>query len=400
VVSPLRRSVASAGLVIDFACFVGFCPGGQEVSKLASSQGAIRELLAGFGHLLGELIRFINYYDNRVANSFLTTLVVVLVLRQISLWWRNRKVAFELLMPNGRRIPGAIGMTMLDALRAERVPHASVCGGRGRCTTCHVRIGSGREGLEAPSTLEHIALERVGAPSNERLACQSRPRGNVSITPMLSADTVAAEARRPGGVSGREQVMTAMFLELRGSTALREKRLPYDLLFTLNQFFTEMAAALATSHGHYAQFAGDGLMAFYGFEGEPADGARNAIAGAVLMLSHLDKLNERLVDELQEPLRIGVGVHTGEAIVGTMGSPSSHNYSAIVDNINIAARLEAKTKELGCQVIVSAACLKLAGLEPNAYSNQAVDVRGRDGDIVVCTFAAARALPTLELEAP
>ena len=74
-------------------------------------------------------------------------------------------------MPDGRRIPGAIGMTTLDALRAERLPHASVCGGRGRCTTCRVRIGSGREGLEAPSTLERIALERVGALSNERLAC-------------------------------------------------------------------------------------------------------------------------------------------------------------------------------------------------------------------------------------
>ena len=66
------------------------------------------------------------------------------------------------------------------------------------------------------------------------------------------------------------------------------------------------------------------------------------------MLTHLDELNERFVEELEEPLRIGIGVHAGEAIVGTMGPPSSPNYSAIGDNINIAARLEAKTKELGC----------------------------------------------------
>jgi adenylate cyclase len=189
---------------LPLLALLGFARAGQEVSELARSQGPVRELLAGFGHLLGELIRFINYYDAQVTNGFLATVVVVLVARQVSLWWRNRSAAFELLMPDGRRIPGAVGTTMLDALRAERIPHASVCGGRGRCTTCRVRIGSGREGLEAPATLERPALERVGAAPNVRLACQSRPRGKVPITPMLSADTGAAEARRPGGVTGRE----------------------------------------------------------------------------------------------------------------------------------------------------------------------------------------------------
>jgi adenylate cyclase len=375
---------------------LGFARAGQEVAELARSQGAIRKLLDGFGHPLGELVRFINFYDERITNVFLATVVVVLVVRQLSFWWRSRRAAFELVMPDGRRIPGAVGATMLEALRAEQIPHASVCGGRGRCTTCRVRIGAGSEGVAAPSTLERNALERVGAPPNVRLACQCRAHGSVAITPMLSADAGAAQARQPGGVSGREQVVTALFLDLRGSTGLGEKRLPYDVLFILNQFFAEMAAALTASHGHYAQFAGDGLMALYGLEGEPADGARQAVAGAAVMLVRLEKLNERLVDELDEPLRIGIGIHSGEAIVGTMGPPSSPNYSAIGDNINIAARLEAKTKELGCQVIVSAACLDIAGFDPSAYANRAVDVRGRAGDIVVCTFTDASGLPTVE----
>ena len=70
---------------LSFFALLGFARVGRGVLKLASSQGAVRELLVGFGHPLVELIRSINYYDNRVTNSFLTTLVVVLVLRQISL---------------------------------------------------------------------------------------------------------------------------------------------------------------------------------------------------------------------------------------------------------------------------------------------------------------------------
>ena len=136
-------------------------------------------------------------------------------------------------------------------------------------------------------------------------------------------------------------------------------------------------------------------MALYGLEGDPADGARNAVEGAAMMLTRLAQLNDRLSDELDAPLRIGIGIHTGEAIVGTMGPPTSPNYSAIGDNINIAARREAKTKELQCQVIVSAASLEAAGLDPDDYPNLPVDVRGRDGDIVVCTFADAEALPAL-----
>ena len=112
------------------------------------------------------------------------------------------------------------------------------------------------------------------------------------------------------------------------------------------------------------------------------------------MLARLDRLNERLNDELDAPLRIGIGVHTGEAIVGTMGPPTSPNYSAIGDNINIAARLEAKTKDLQCTVVISGSTLTMAGASATDYPNEEVDVRGREGDILVAKFKMAEELPS------
>ena len=106
--------------------------------------------------------------------------------------------------------------------------------------------------------------------------------------------------------------------------------MPYDLLFILNQLFHEMTKALDATNGHYAQFAGDGLMALYGLNAkDPAVGAGDALRGAREMLARMDQLNSRLRGDLLQSLRIGIGIHLGEAIVGAMGPPGSQIISAI-----------------------------------------------------------------------
>jgi adenylate cyclase len=274
-------------------------------------------------------------------------------------------------------LPGAAGSSLLEAIRESGIAHASVCGGRARCTTCRVRIASGLQHLPPPAALETEALARIGADPNVRLACQVRPRADVWVTPLVPAHANSAMARRPGGVGGRERQVVAMFVDLRGSTALGEARLPYDVVFILNQFFAEMAEALAATGGHYAQFAGDGLLALYGLETEIGPACRQALDGAALMQRHMDRLNTRLAPELAEPLRIGIGVHAGLAIVGNMGPPAAPIISAVGDPINAAARLESLSKHYGCTLVVSLDTLRLAGLPiPDAPVHRA-RVRGK-----------------------
>jgi class 3 adenylate cyclase len=237
--------------------------------------------------------------------------------------------------------------------------------------------------LAEPSPLELAALRRIGAAPNVRLACQTRPRRDVSITPLVPARAGARAAYRPGGVQGHEQQVATLFIDLRGSTRLSEERFPYDVVFILNQFFAEMVASLQATRGHYAQFSGDGLMALYGLESGIEDGCRDALKGAVDMNRRLMALNQRLGVELREPLRIGIGIHCGEAIVGTMGPPSSPNLSAIGDNINIAARLEALTKDYDCTLVVSAVAAQCAGVDLSRFPAHQARVRGRDEPVDV-----------------
>jgi adenylate cyclase len=178
-----------------------------------------------------------------------------------------------------------------------------------------------------------------------------------------------------------------MFVDMRGSTNLGERVLAYDVVFILNRFFTELSSALADSHGHYAQFAGDGLMALYGLD--PARKSRacaDALAGAHEMFRRIENLNQQLQREFGETVKMGIGIHGGEAIVGTMGPPKTPLLTAVGDNINIAARLESQTKEIGCDLIVSVQTLQAEDIDYVTTSVREVQVRGRDNQVKVCTF--------------
>ncbi|MFT5447821.1 MAG: adenylate cyclase [Gammaproteobacteria bacterium] len=375
-----RPALYAFAIAIPLLSLLGFARAGFEHRELSANPVYLEEIAAKRANVPAHQSALVKTLVENAPTTILVLYVLTLLARQARVMLGRRRGVFVLRHANGRNIHGQIGQSVLETLRMARVPHASVCGGRARCTTCRVRIGQGMSSLPPPSKGEAAALERIGAPGNVRLACQLRPSADVDVTPVLSPDVGALQ---PGGVQGREQEIAAMFVDLRGSTAMGERKLPYDVVFVLNRFFEEMSAALADTNGHYAQFAGDGLMALYGLSGGIGRACRDSLRGALEMHRRLQRLNERLSAELNEPLRMGIGIHTGEAIVGTMGPPSSPNLSAVGDNINIAARLEQQTKLLDCSLVISAAIAERAGIDLSQFPRHVVPVRGRDAPIEV-----------------
>jgi adenylate cyclase len=226
--------------------------------------------------------------------------------------------------------------------------------------------------------LESKALARIEAPNGLRLACQIRPTADLTVMPLLPADATPAQCSVRGGLEGSERLITIVFVDLRGSTTLGEAKLPYDVLFILNQFFQEMTKALDATNGHYSQFTGDGLLALYGLNArDPTTAPAEALRGAREMLARLDQLNRRLAGELTQPLRIGIGMHFAEAIVGTMGPPRSQIITAIGDAVNTAARLEGLTKEYDCALVLSRRVAEAARLDLSGQQLHAVAVKGR-----------------------
>jgi adenylate cyclase len=371
-------------VVLPVLVLLGFARAGTQVLELVSDPDVRDRINAGWSGAGRAERQFILSLEAWSFWAMGALLGGVLVARGVRRRVKNRRRQFYAVShPNAGTVTARVGQTVLEGLRAAGVPHASVCGGRARCTTCRVRVGAGLDALPEPGDLEAAALRRIGADDNVRLACQTRPSRDLHITPLLPANASAADAQRPGGIAGHEQSVAVMFIDLRASTKLGEARLPYDVVFILNQFFAEMSEALAETRGHYAQFSGDGLMALYGMESDVETGCRDALRGAVAMTRRLAALNERLADELAEGLRIGIGIHCGEAIVGTMGPPSSPNLSAIGDNINIAARLEAQCKNYGVALVISADAAGNAGIDLGAFDMHEAPVRGREAPVAV-----------------
>lgn len=303
---------------------------------------------------------------------------------------------------NGRAISATRGHSVLEVSRINRVPHASVCGGRARCSTCRIRVVEGHETLPPPSETETKVLQRIAAPANVRLACQLRPTSSLTISTLMPGNV---DATRGGAIDryhwGVEQQATILFCDLRGFTKMSEGKLSYDVVFLLNQFLGRMAEAIQDSGGFVDKFMGDGIMAIFGMETSVEKGAVQAIEAARAMGGVLDALNQTLHEELPAPLQIGIGLNTGPVVLGRIGAGdrtgAAARITALGETVNTASRLEGMTKGLEVQIVVARSTIDASGLAPSdGMERRDVDVRGMSQPVAVYTVKRATDLPFLE----
>jgi adenylate cyclase len=306
----------------------------------------------------------------------------------------RRRGVVRITYPDGQVHTILPGMTLLDASRNHAVPHASVCGGRGRCSTCRVRIIDGIDELPAASAAEQRVLDRISAPPQVRLACQTQPVRDLSMIPLLppTADPTDGQAR-PSYLRGEEREIVILFADLRDFTRFSEQKLPYDVVFVLNRYFASMGSAVSESGGHLDKFIGDGVMALFGVDRPASEAARQALGAAKLMAQRLDELNDSLATELNAPLRIGIGIHMGPAIIGEMGYGKATSLTAVGDSVNTASRLEAMTKEYSAQLVISEAVARNANIDLSAFPSHDIGVRGRSEHITARVVVRAGDLP-------
>ena len=388
-----RPFLFTYALLLPTLALAGYVTGGNQVLREAKDQDFVASSLAD-ANVTDEAIAEID----RMADVGWMLCIALPLLpfagRGLRNWYYHSQRPPILAHANGRSMSILPGATVLETLRANGVPHASVCGGRARCTTCRIMVTKGLDELAEPSILEAKALSRIGASPGMRLACQIRPTADLAIMPVLAADASAADGATRGGLEGSERQVAVVFVDLRGSTTLGEARLPYDVLFILNQFFYEMTRALIETNGHYSQFTGDGLMALYGLNAaNPKTGAADALRGARAMLHRLDALNQALRTDLREPLRVGIGIHFSEAIVGAMGPPHSQIITAIGDTVNTCARLESLSKDYGCPVILSRLAAEAAGLKLDGCELHEAPVKGRKEPVQFYALQSLAELP-------
>jgi adenylate cyclase len=392
--SRLQPVALVLAVLVPILSLLGMIEAGRQVAALAADPNWTHEAFARMSLPLPEAQRALKQITDGLSWFFGGVVAAVLLARVGRRAWRRRHGVVRIGYPDGRRVEVTPGTSVLEASRIAGIPHASVCGGRGRCSTCRVRVRGEVHAIDPPSANETRVLRRIGARPNIRLACMLRPRGEVEVTPLLPPLAIAADGRsRVDFMQGSEREIAILFADIRGFTALAEGRLPYDVVFVLNRYFSAMGRAIESAGGRVDKFIGDGVMALFGIESGGQTGCREALAAARLMSDRLAELNLSLRAELDSPLRIGIGIHCGPVIVGEMGYGKAAAITAIGDAVNTASRLEALTKDYDCELVVSVETVARAGLDFSEHPRHEIEIRGKREALAVTTFDRAADLP-------
>jgi len=219
---------------------------------------------------------------------------------------------------------------------------------------------------------------RIGASlEKKRLRDQQK-----ELVRRFATSEVAQDLQQSGfSLAGRRVRGSVMFCDIRGFTALVESQPPEETIELLNTFYTLMFDAISGHGGVVNQMIGDGLMAIFGAPLPLPDHAAAAVDAALEMIELIELLGAERRDAGREPIRIGIGIATGEMVAGYTGTQQRATYTCIGDTVNLAARLEAHTKVALRAILVDAdTCTELGGriatepLGPVAFRGKALAV--------------------------
>jgi len=377
----------AAALLVPVLALLGFAQAGKD---LGSAKESFTFAPPSTGSDAVSIIRTGLYL------GFLVPIGGVLAARGLR-YYRNLTKRIRITYPGPRTVTVLQGFSVLEASRQAGLPHLSACGGRGRCSTCRIRVVEGLERQPPASPQERATLARIEAGPDVRLACQLRPTHDLSVVPVLTAGRTSLTGPALGGraARGHERQLAVLFCDLRGFTGLTERRLPFDTVFILNRYFEVVGQSVENAGGYLDKFVGDGALALFGLSTTPDNAARQAFEAALRIRDGMASLNQTYASELDQPLHVVIGLHAGQAIVGEMGYGQARGLTAVGDMLNAASRLEGLAKDLGADMIVSAELADRAGLDLSAFEKRTMRVRGRAEPIEAWIISDAESLRTI-----
>jgi adenylate cyclase len=379
-----------AAVLIPVLAMMGFAAGGRELARdLAVPGFKTAYLPQSVTGTPGQKAQLANIRNDGLL-AYAGILACAILARGLRSAMERRSGRMTLHYPGGRKIAVPLGLSVLEASRWHGIPHASVCGGKGRCSTCRVRILWSAKALDTPAPHERAVLQGIGAdPLTVRLACQLRPHTDLSLAPLIPPE-VAGEfvLGRSPRIPGDERFLAVMFVDLRGSTRLAERRMPFDSVFLLGRFIAIATRATVESGGRPVQFLGDGLLSLFGLECDAALACRQSLDALKALQAGLAELEPLFGQETGEVLRYGIGLHCGRAIVGEIGFGGHVAFTALGDTVNLAHRLQECARDHDAVAAISSDVFTVAAVMPN-MPERLVTLRGRAAPFSIRMLGAA-----------
>ncbi|MBI4743511.1 MAG: adenylate/guanylate cyclase domain-containing protein [Actinobacteria bacterium] len=286
-------------------------------------------------------------------------------------------------LPDKKEIETKENETILEASLRNGIPHAHSCGGNARCSVCRVLILEGLKTCALRNEKEQKVAEHLHFGPEIRLACQTTVAGDVRLRRLvLDDEDVELTSQLKGGTpspAGEEKELAILFADIRGFTSFAETLLPYDVVYVLNRYFHEMDQVISCNSGYIDNYMGDGLIALFGVD-DSANAALNAIRAGLGMLKAVKYLKPYLETIYAKSFQIGIGLHYGEVVLGTVGARNLKKLTAIGDAVNFASRIEALTKNTGTNFLVSEAVYTQVKDQVCIGKSTCMEVAGKCGE--------------------
>lgn len=243
--------------------------------------------------------------------------------------------------------------------------------------------------LEDVSEMEELrdalkAMERIRS-MNTKLELRNRLLSE-TFGRFLSDEIVKELLETPDGLmlGGKKRELTVMMSDLRGFTAISEHMDPQKLLDMLNHYLGQMTEIIQRNSGTIVEFLGDGIMTIFGAPAESSIHAEQAVAAAVEMQMKMEQINEWNRSRGYPGLQMGIGIHTGEMIVGNIGSEKRTKYGVVGSNVNLAGRIESYT--VGGQILISPQTRQAVGSKLTVDEELRVFPKGLKTELVLSSI--------------
>ena len=373
---------------------LGYASAGKELLRNVEANPEIINSILIAANFTQDLGKSIAFRSNLILYNYHYFLAAFGLILFSTYRFRKIRKSIKISYPKGKEILIAKGTTILEASREHGIPHVAMCGGRGRCSTCRVLVKSKLDNLPIRNDTESLIANRLGFDDEIRLACQLRPTQNVEIRPLVDAPLSSLTEYERTYLSGTEKELVIMFIDLRNFTPLSEKMLPYDTVYLLNQYFKIAGEAIEDNGGRIDKFIGDGIMALFLEETTLQKNSENSLIAASRIAKGIKKLSLSTEADFDSKLAIGIGIHVGNSVVGSMGYGDNISETAIGDSVNVASRLEQLTKQENCELIVSEKLFEQSEVKVTPTERKTVEIKGKSEKLSICSFVNASMIPS------
>jgi adenylate cyclase len=383
-----RLLLFGVALLLPVLSALGFLAMGKEVSANSEALSAAREFL---GDAHADKREAIGRWRNGILSWYFAIIAATFAARTIRNGVeRGGRRLITISFPT-RTVQVPRGWTVLEASRSFHLPHASMCGGRARCSTCRVRVAAGEEFCPPPAPDEQATLQRIDAPPDVRLACQLRPQGDLSVIPLVQTERPIY--RQPMAQRSTEREVVVMICDFLNRAELAADHLPQDLLYVITLYVEALGNAIRASRGTLSYVELESICAVFGLETTQSQAARQAMQAASAIEAAMADLNRRFDKQWHCKVDVSVSIHAGRAAVGEIGASDPPTVMAIGEAMDTANALRDLASRQRHPFAITEPVYTAAELDPGAQKTLALRPPGQKKDVTVFVAPTAPVLP-------